>query len=232
MSRTRVAAAIAAEGAALCAVLLGLTGADLDRPSPCPPWTVRELSCHVVIGANRLTPALREPTDPAGTLITTVGYYRADERFSAAVDADRIEAARNLARQLRSAASIRAELARGCAAAVALLTQAGEDRTVRTRHGDRMLLTGFARTRVVELGLHGLDLAVALDRPPWLTGEAATVLEKLLLPAGNAARLQAELGCDRATLISLLTGRAEPDQAAAGVLASARAVRLALRRAG
>ncbi|MGH3303908.1 MAG: maleylpyruvate isomerase N-terminal domain-containing protein, partial [Streptosporangiaceae bacterium] len=224
MPTNSVIAAVAAEAAALCTAVAGLTAADLGRASRCAPWTAGDLACHVIVGARRIGQAAVGPDDPTAALITTVGYYRPDERFSAAVDADRIGAARNLARQLGSADAIRAELARACTEAVALLTQAPADRTIRTRHGDRMLLADFARTRVVELGLHGLDLAIALDRPPWLTGEAAAVLEELLLPAGNAARLRAELGRDRAALIAVLTGRAVPAPAEAAVLASAGSV--------
>jgi hypothetical protein len=44
---------------------------------------------------------------------------------------------------------------------------------VRTRHGDVMLLTEFMRTRVLELAVHGLDLATGLGRDPWLTGAGA-----------------------------------------------------------
>jgi uncharacterized protein (TIGR03083 family) len=232
MPANEVAAALAAEAGALCAVLAGLTAADLGRASPCPPWTVGDLTCHVIIAARRIAWALSGPDDPAASLITTVGYYRADERFSSGVNADRIDAAQKLARQLGEPDAIHTELTRACAQSAGLLAQAPADRTVRTRHGDWMLLTDFARTRVVELGLHGLDLALSLDRPPWLTGEAATVLEELLLPAGNAARLRAELGCDRTTLIALLTGRAGPAPAQAGVLASAGAIRLALGQPG
>ena len=228
MSTSQVVTALAAEGAALCAALAGLTAADLDRASPCPPWTAGELTCHVIVGARRIGPAMREPDDPAAALIATIGYYRPDKRFSAAIDADRIDTARKLARRLGGPDAIRAELTRACVAAVALLTPAPADRAVRTRHGDRMLLTDFARTRVVELALHGLDLAIALDRPPWLTSEAAIVLEELLLPAGNAALLCAELGIDRAGLIALLTGRAVPAPAETALLATAGAVHLAL----
>lgn len=232
MPANKIAATLAGEADALCAVLDGLTAADLDRASACPPWTAGELTCHMIIGARRIAEALGGPDDATASLITTVGYYRADERFSAGVNANRIDAARDLARRLGEPGVIRAELARACAESARLLARAPAGRTVRTRHGDWMLLTDFARTRVVEIGLHGLDLALALDRPPWLTGGAATVLEELLLPAGNAGRLRAELGCDRAALIALLTGRADPAPAQAAVLASAGAMHLALGQPG
>jgi uncharacterized protein (TIGR03083 family) len=232
MPASEVATALAAEAAAFCAALTGLTAADLDRASPCPPWTAGELTCHVIVAARRIAQALRGPDDPAASLITTAGYYRAGERFSSAVNADRIDAAQSLARQLGEPDAICTELTRACAESVGLLARARADRTIRTRHGDWMLLTDFARTRVVELGLHGLDLAIALDRPPWLTAVAATVLEDLLLPGGNAARLRAELGCDRAGLIAMLTGRADPAPAQAAALSRAGAIRLALGQPG
>jgi hypothetical protein len=70
-----------------------------------------------------------------------------------------------------------------------------------------MLLTDFAVTRVVELGVHGLDVAISLDRTPWLTPPAAAVLDQLLLPAGAPAPLRARLGPDQVTVIAKLTGR-------------------------
>jgi hypothetical protein len=38
-----------------------------------------------------------------------------------------------------------------------------EDRVVRAGHGDAMLLSQFLVTRVVEVAVHGLDLAEALE---------------------------------------------------------------------
>lgn len=81
------------------------------------------------------------------------------------------------------------------------------DQVVRTRHGDYMLLAEFLRTRVVELAVHGLDLAAGLGRDPWLTDPAAAVVEELLLPASAAVQLRRDLGWDRVTLIAKGTGR-------------------------
>ena len=61
---------------------------------------------------------------------------------------------------------------------------------MQTRHGDPMLLAEFLRTRVLELAVHGLDLAAALDREPWMTAPAAGVTEDLLLPSAAAAGLR------------------------------------------
>ncbi len=216
-----VSAALDAEAAALLTVASGLTDADIARPSPCAPWTVGELACHVLIGASRIGPALAEPELPDSSLISTAEYYRPDERFSVATNTDRIETARALARQLPGPRAIAVELERRCRESAELLAAAPAGRTVITRHGDRMLLVDFARTRVVELALHGLDLAQALSWPPWLTSEAADVLEDLLLPAGGSSQLCRDLACDRVGLIARLTGRASLSRAERQVLSGA-----------
>jgi uncharacterized protein (TIGR03083 family) len=216
-----VLAALEAEAAALLTVVSGLTEADLARPSPCAPWTVGELLGHVLIGASRIGPALAGPQRSDAPLVSTAEYYRPDERFSAATNSDRIETARTLARRLPGPGAIAAELGRRCRESAELLAAAPAGRTVITRHGDRMLLTGFARTRVVELAVHGLDLAQGLTRQPWLTSEAADVVEDLLLPAGGGGQLCRELACDRAGLIARLTGRARLSPAEQQVLADA-----------
>jgi uncharacterized protein (TIGR03083 family) len=216
-----VSAALDAEATALLAAASRLTDADLAKASPCAPWTIGELACHVLIGASRIGQALSEPQRSGGPLVSTAEYYRRDERFSAATNADRIESARALARQLPGPGEIASELDQRCRESAELLAAAPAGRTVITRHGDRMLLSDFARTRVVELAVHGLDLAQGVSRPPWLTSEAADVLEDLLLPAGGSSQLRRELTCDRAGLIARLTGRTSLSRAEQQVLRDA-----------
>jgi hypothetical protein len=90
-----------------------------------------------------------------------------------------------------------------------------------------MLLAEFLRTRVLELAVHGLDLAAALDHGPWMTAAAAGVTEDLLLPAA-AAGLRAETGWDQVTLIAALTGRRPLTPAETQLIQSSGAGRLAL----
>ena len=70
-----------------------------------------------------------------------------------------------------------------------------------------MLLTEFLRTRVLELAVHGLDLAAGLGCQPWLTPAAADLVADVLLPAAEAARLRGETGWDLTTMIAKVTGR-------------------------
>jgi hypothetical protein len=109
-----------------------------------------------------------------------------------------------------------------------LVLAAPAGRVVRTRHGDLMLLTEFLRTRVLELAVHGLDLAVALGREPWMTRPAAQVTEELLLPAPAAATLRARTGWDQVTAIGALTGRRPVTLAEARLIGSLGTGRIAL----
>lgn len=242
-----VRAALRAECATLTGILVDLDDADLDRPTTCPPWAVRDLIAHVRTGAGRLADMLAAPAPPRAE-VDAAGYFGA-AKFTPEVDAARIDAARNEAARSDAARSDAArieaaridaglseaglstaepaeagriagggwagvpvgrsalpgEFERSWRAADAAVAAAPPERVVRTRHGDAMSLTEFLRTRVVEVGVHGLDLAVALDRPPWLTPQAAAVIADLLTGGRPAP---AGLGWDRLTLIRKTTGRA------------------------
>jgi uncharacterized protein (TIGR03083 family) len=194
-----VRAAFRAECARLTSILGELTEADLDGPTDCPPWTVRELLAHVRTGAGRLTDMLAAPARPRAE-VDAAGYFGA-AKFTPEVDAARIDSGRQEAQRSDRPAT---DFERAWRAADAAVAAAAPERVVRTRHGDAMSLTEFLRTRVVEVGVHGLDLAAALGRPPWLTPEAATVVADLLTGGRPAP---AGLGWDRLTLIRKTTGR-------------------------
>jgi len=199
--------AFGAEARRLSEVVSRADEADFARPSPCPPWTVRELLCHVRIGVGRVPGMLGEPEPPPGPVIPAVGYYQPDQRFSPAVNNDRIAAAQQAAAALASGSAAARDFDQAWRQTWTLIRRAPQARIVRTRHGDRMLLTEFLRTRVLELAVHGLDLAGALGCQPWMTEAAAAVVEELMLPAGAAARLLDECDWDHVTLIAKATGR-------------------------
>lgn len=199
--RTPVRAAFRDECVQLAAELRDLTEADLERPTNCPPWTVRELLAHVHAGVGRLAGMLAAPAPPR-VQVDAAGYFGA-ARFTPPIDADRIEGGHRAARSL-DATTLAADLDRALRATLDAVAAQPPGRLVRTRHGDAMTMVEFLRTRVVEVGVHGLDLAAALDRQPWLTPAAATVVADLLT---GGHPVPAALGWDRLTLIRKTTGR-------------------------
>ncbi|WP_405104089.1 maleylpyruvate isomerase N-terminal domain-containing protein [Micromonospora sp. NBC_01412] len=220
-----VRAAFRAECATLGAVLRGLDPADLDRPSGCPPWTVRELIAHVCTGAGRLTGMLAAPA-PGAAEVDAAGYFGA-AKFAPEVDQARIDSARREARELPDPAAVAAEFDRAWQPADEAVGRQPPGRVVRTRHGDAMALAEFLVTRVVEVGVHGLDLAAALGREPWLTPAAAEVATALLTGGRD---VPAELGWDRLTLVSRATGRVPLTDRERAVLDGAGVRRLAFAR--
>jgi uncharacterized protein (TIGR03083 family) len=223
-----VLAAFDAESRRLAEVADGLDDASFARPSPCAPWTAGELLFHVQMTVERLGRMLAEPEPAGSSLVDAPGYYRADQRFSAAVNDDRVSSARHGAAAL-SGAGTRARAFRETRdRAWSLVTAEPPGRVVRTRHGDRMLLAEFLRTRVLELAVHGLDLAVAVDRAPWLTEPAASVTAELLLDPSDASRLREATGWEPVTLVAKLTGRAPLTAAESGLTGSLGIRRLAL----
>ncbi|NLU77721.1 maleylpyruvate isomerase family protein [Micromonospora sp. HNM0581] len=190
-------------------VLRTLHRSDLDRPTRCPPWTVADLLAHVRIGAGRLADMLTAVV-PGPAQVDAAGYFGA-AKFVPEVDAARIEYARSAAHRHhadtptdQTAIAVAMAFDRTWRATLAAVDAHPADQVVRTRHGDAMTVTDFLRTRVVEVGVHGLDLAEALDRSPWLTPTAAQVIADLLT---DGQLLPADLHWDRLTLIRKATGR-------------------------
>jgi uncharacterized protein (TIGR03083 family) len=192
------------EAACLVAAVRDLNEDDLERPTPCEPWSARELLVHVLVACRRLPPMLSEPA-PSRAEVSAWEYFRND-RLGGVPDPDRIEAARQDATGLASSQEIVAALAAAVREMVSLGRSERPDRIVRTRWGDAMLLTEYLETRVFERAVHGLDLATAVGRQPWLSEEAAAVAAQVLGERMDEDELRG-LGWDQLTFIEKATGR-------------------------
>nr|WP_308167433.1 maleylpyruvate isomerase N-terminal domain-containing protein [Catellatospora tritici] len=198
-----VNAALTAEAAALVAGLRAVPEADLDRPTCCPPWSVRDELAHTAIAVSRTLDML-DADPPRAVPISTPRYYAPDARFAPEADNARVDLAHEFA-----AARTGPQLIDWCeqqCAAVAARVAATAPRLVTTRHGDPMRLTDFQVTRVVELAVHGLDLSDALGVAPWLTPRAADVVAGLLF-GPQADTVASLLATDRPGLLRAATGR-------------------------
>ncbi|CAM5457601.1 Mycothiol-dependent maleylpyruvate isomerase metal-binding domain-containing protein OS=Streptomyces aurantiogriseus OX=66870 GN=GCM10010251_20890 PE=4 SV=1 [Streptomyces aurantiogriseus] len=193
------------EVGALVRGLSDLSEKDWERPTRCEPWRVRELLSHIHVVVGWLPVMLAAPAPPHAE-ISAAEYYRPDDRFAPQTNAARIELA-----QQHAAAPVRgAALVKDFAALwqqVDRLCQAQpHGRVVRTRHGDAMLLSEFLLTRLVEVAVHGLDLADALEQEPWLTHAAGELIAGLL-GGPDPADMARELGWDTARLVRKASGR-------------------------
>jgi len=195
--------ALCTESARLQAVLTGLTAPDWAAATRCTPWDAAALTAHTTMTLARLGPMLDAPAPEAATACAA-GYYKPDARFDPAANATRVDTATEAARiggpALAAAfATTWQAMADRCAAAPA-------GRLVTTRHGDSMTLTDFLTTRVVEVAVHGIDLADALHRTRWTTPAAADHVTGLLLGPGYTDALAA-LGLGPVAFIAKATGR-------------------------
>ncbi|GHC88082.1 hypothetical protein GCM10007079_32770 [Nocardiopsis terrae] len=208
-----VVSALADEVAALEAVLAGLSEVQAVLPTRCEPWDVAALAVHTVGALHQVTVALEgEAPGVSRGLVSAAGYYAPDVRFSPEVNAARVgDALEGAAR--RADAAEPGRVLRGLWGA--LESRVGREpveRVVVTRHGDPMLLTDYLVTRVVELVVHGLDLADALGREPWTSSAGLGLVHEVLFGGVDPAvfaRVLPTAGAGGASLAAVraVTGR-------------------------
>ena len=195
------------EAGELSRALSGVRGADWARPTRCEPWSVREVLGHIRVVIGWL-PQMVEGPAPDTADVSAARYYRPDDRFSLETNAARIQSARDLAADHVDGAGLVADFASMWQQVYRQCRDEPVDRVVRTRHGDAMLLSEFLITRVVEVAVHGLDIADALGREPWLTAEAEETVLGLVIGPAYRDHVR-ELQWDGPTALRKVTGRAE-----------------------
>ena len=192
--------ALTAEADELRNGFLGLDDEAYDRPTGCEPWTVKDLLAHVLVACRRIPVMLAGPT-PARAEVSALEYFHGD-KLGGDVDRERVEAAQRDARWFQSGYQIVDAIVDAVGESVRLVRAEPEDRLVYTRWGEAMALMEYVKTRVFELAVHGLDLAYALDREPWMTSGAAQVTADVLLENGNLSPPE-----DTVAFIAQATGR-------------------------
>ncbi|MEU5216559.1 maleylpyruvate isomerase family mycothiol-dependent enzyme [Streptomyces sp. NPDC020807] len=202
MGHDQVREAFRRECEALGDAMAGVTEAEWALPTRCTPWTVRDLLGHVCVVIDWL-PAMLDAPAPGEARISATRYYRPDDRFSPQTNDQRIALAQDRGARPSSSSE---DFGTTWRRADRLCRTQPVGRTVRTRHGDAMLLSEFLLTRVVEVAVHGLDLADALGREAWLTPAAGDSVTELLLGAEHAPAAE-QLGWSRARFLRKATGR-------------------------
>jgi uncharacterized protein (TIGR03083 family) len=191
----------------------GLPDEAFATPTRCPPWDVRVLVGHMVRDLDGVPRYLADPAPDAATT-DAVAYWRS---YDPRTEGPRIT---DNSVEFADRYVTSAELVEGFDSTLRrCLEQAGgEDpaRVLRTRMTS-IRLDEFVRTRILEIGVHGMDLAAAIDRRPWLTSAAASVVLSILIGLWGDDPTTA-LGWSDLTFIETATGRRSLSDAERAVL--------------
>ncbi|MGW7313843.1 maleylpyruvate isomerase N-terminal domain-containing protein [Streptomyces sp. NPDC054854] len=207
----RILRAFGLEARALSHAMEGLSDQEWKHPTRCAPWTVRELLAHVRMAIAWLPGMLKAP-EPDRAQISAAEHYRSDDRFSPPANAARIAQAQHHVTEMADGTALATDFAELSQRVERTCRAEPAHRVVSNRHGDAMFLSDFLLTRVLELAIHGLDLADALERESWLTEEAETAICELMLGPEWLA-VAHKLRWEHMTLLRKATGRATLDTA-------------------
>ncbi len=224
--RSLEAAALEAQCRELVALVGELDGADFDKATRCPGWTVKELVAHCENMLVRLVGENAKAVDGSPE-IDRAGYYsydpdgpredEPDKTFSESIKQRVIDEVGG-----RSPDELKRSLEDSIEGAIAGMRDIEPDRVIKRTGHPKMRFDEFVATRVLEFGVHTMDVGHATLRGERIVPEAVPVVVGIL-----NGRLDAELpkgmGWDARTFILTGTGRRhlEPNERfALGTLAS------------
>ena len=143
--------------------LAGLSAEDWQRPTRCPPLSVRELAVHTLRGAYRILDTLAaDPREgePEKDAITYWGYDVAE------VGKGVVERAQAESGERAPDADISAEWRATWPEALSAARAAAEDDPLVLAVPGTIRLREFLKTRCIEVGIHTMDLRHALGLDP------------------------------------------------------------------
>ncbi len=204
-----------------------LADTDWGRATRCPGWNVVELVAHCEGMLQRLVGANAEQVDGEPE-IDRVGYYGYDpdgpregedpsKTFSDVIKERVVEEAGG-----RSAEEVRTSLDEAIPAAIAGIADVPADRVIKRSGHPKMRFDEFVASRVLELGVHTMDIGHATLRGERVHPDAVPVITGILQGL-LGADLPPGMGWDERTFILSGTGRRrlEPNERfALGSLAS------------
>jgi uncharacterized protein (TIGR03083 family) len=200
---------------AQCKEMVALVGEleddEWDRPTRCPGWTVKELVAHCEGMLVRLVGENSQPFDGAAE-IDRVGYYRydpagpregeeGDKTFSEVIRDRVIDEAGS-----RSSDEIRAGMEAATGAAMRGVREIPPDRVIKRSGHPPMTFGEFAASRVLEFGVHSMDIGHATLRGERVHPDAVPIITGIL-DGLLGSRLPKALGWDPRTYILTGTGR-------------------------
>lgn len=195
----------------LVALVGELSEADWERPTRCPGWTVKELVAHCEGMLVRLVTENAQAVD-GDPEIDRVGYYGYDpegprdgedpsKTFSDVIRDRVIEEVRG-----RSAEELRESLEGAIDAAIAGVRDIPADRVIKRSGHPRIAFREFIASRVLEFGVHTMDVGHATLRGERVHPDAVPIITGILTGI-LGANLPVGLGWDDRTFVLSGTGR-------------------------
>jgi uncharacterized protein (TIGR03083 family) len=188
----------------LRAVLSQVDDEDSWTPTGCLGWSVRDLTQHCLMDAQRALVALHTPAERVADT-DAVGYWKGWGSDPVA-DADGRRFGRVLASMFREWDQLRTLHAETAAAVTAAAALADPDRVVATQ-GHSLRVDDLLSTLAVEAAVHHLDLVAGLPDQPGPSPEALLEV-RLVLDGLAGAPFPAEWTDERVALVG--TGRELP----------------------
>jgi uncharacterized protein (TIGR03083 family) len=203
--------ALEAQTKELLAQVDELSDEQWDVPTRCPGWTVKDLVAHCEGMMQRLVTYNAQAVD-APAEIDRSGYYAYDpdgpregedpDKTFSEVIRDRVveESGQRSPTEIREGmASAAEEMLRGVAEIPA-------DRVIKRSNHPRMPFGELVATRVLEFGIHGMDISHATLRGERIHPDAVAIVKGILLGRLEAP-LPVAIGWDDRTFILSGTGR-------------------------
>lgn len=183
-------------------VALGLDEDAFALQTRCPPWDVKVLLAHMYRDVDRILAYRDEPT-AAEPDTTSVTYWRSYDPAEEGpfITARSVEVADGFATGPELARAF--DRHRREAVAAAGVMSPGR---LFGAYGLTLRFDEYLGTRILEIAVHGMDLAHALGRPPWITAEGSAVVRDILVGLLGQEPPDA-LEWDDATFIETGTGR-------------------------
>jgi len=202
--------ALEAQCKELVALADELSDDEFSRETRCPGWTVSEVVAHIEGMCLRLVGEHSQPAEGEAE-IDRVGYYgydpsspREDEpekTFSEHIRDRVIEEAGG-----RSPSELREALRSATEQAMKRVREVPEDRVIKRSGHPRIMFGEFVASRVLEFGVHAMDISHATLRGERIHPDAAAIVAEILR-GRLGAELPVGMGWDERTLILTGTGR-------------------------
>lgn len=203
--------ALRAQSEDLLALLDELSEDDWERPTRCPGWTVKELVAHCEGMLERLVGENADPVEGEPE-IDRSGYYSydphgpregedSDRTFSEVVRDRVIDEVGG-----RSPAELLAALRASSAKALDAVAAVPPDRVIKRSGHPRMRFDEFVASRVLEFGVHTMDIGHATLRGERIHPDAVQIVKEIL-DGRLGAELPKGMGWDTRTYILSGTGR-------------------------